>query len=186
MPGCIKPMSSPMMKRMLGLLCCWDCCCAQAGMLANENVVNATSRPLETYFDIMWGLPKLPYLPLVAAHEGVLLHDCSCAIALAQMMGLSLSCTVAHRYRVKWGYLRANSRDPIYITYTATLTSGEVAFKNAALTMQRDSLLLNASSCSLRRARGERRANEQPGDLMGCPNMRSEFCPMCNFLARAD
>src|SRR5215467_10348064 len=79
MPGCIKPMSSPMMKRMLGLLCCWDCCCAQAGMLANENVVNATSRPLETYFDIMWGLPKLPYLPLVAAHEGVLLHDCFCA-----------------------------------------------------------------------------------------------------------
>jgi len=63
-------------------------------------------------------------------------------IALAQMMGWSLSCTVAHRYRVKWGYLRANSRDPIYITYTATLTSGEVAFKNAALTMQRDSLLL--------------------------------------------
>src|SRR5215467_13374174 len=60
MLGCIQPMSSPMKKRMLGLLCCWDCCCAQAGMLANENVVNATSRPLETYFDIMWNLPKLP------------------------------------------------------------------------------------------------------------------------------
>jgi len=42
-------------------------------------------------------------------------------IALAQMMGLSLSCIVARRYRVKWGYLRANSRDQTYITYTATL-----------------------------------------------------------------
>jgi hypothetical protein len=51
-------------------------------------------------------------------------------IAFAQMMGSSLSCTVAHRYRVKWGYLRANSRDQTYIAYTATLISSEVAFKN--------------------------------------------------------
>ena len=34
MLGCIQPMSSPMMKRMLGFCCC---CCASAGVLAGPD-----------------------------------------------------------------------------------------------------------------------------------------------------
>src|SRR5271166_5466725 len=42
MLGCIQPMSSPMMKRMLGLACC---CCAAAGMLVTVTATNNASRP---------------------------------------------------------------------------------------------------------------------------------------------
>src|SRR5262249_48724324 len=42
MLGCIQPMSSPMMKRMLGFACCC-CCCAAAGRLAaRPTATNAT------------------------------------------------------------------------------------------------------------------------------------------------
>src|SRR5215831_12553779 len=40
MLGCIQPMSSPMMKRMLGFACCC-CCCAAAGRLTT--ILAATS-----------------------------------------------------------------------------------------------------------------------------------------------
>ena len=62
-------------------------------MLANENVVNATSRPLETYFDIMWGLPKLP---VVSASYGSKKGLCF-TIARAQMMELVGLEFVMHR-----------------------------------------------------------------------------------------
>src|SRR6266699_452864 len=42
MPGCIQPMSSPMMKRMLGF--CW----AEAGLPARATTVNSASRASKT------------------------------------------------------------------------------------------------------------------------------------------
>src|SRR6516165_1608213 len=45
MLGCIHPMSSPMMKRMLGFCPCGCCCCwAEAGMLAIVVAVHITTR----------------------------------------------------------------------------------------------------------------------------------------------
>src|SRR5580700_8428137 len=41
MLGCIQPMSSPMMKRMLGFACC---CCAAAGVLATVTATNDANR----------------------------------------------------------------------------------------------------------------------------------------------
>ena len=44
MLGCIQPMSSPMMKRILGFCCC--CCCAAAGVLVgpdNETDINVAA-----------------------------------------------------------------------------------------------------------------------------------------------
>src|SRR5262249_15340413 len=66
MEGCIQPMSSPMMKRMLGFACCCCCCCgccccagrgggccccrccAAAGMLAVVMAAIDASRPRQT------------------------------------------------------------------------------------------------------------------------------------------
>src|SRR4029077_16979775 len=45
MLGCIQPMSSPMMKRILGL----SCCCAAAGALAAIATTNDASRPRQTF-----------------------------------------------------------------------------------------------------------------------------------------
>ncbi len=45
MLGCIQPMSSPMMKRMLGFCCC----CAAAGALAAITATNDTSRPRQNF-----------------------------------------------------------------------------------------------------------------------------------------
>src|SRR5262249_60356761 len=45
MLGCIQPMSSPMMKRMLGLACC---CCAAAGGLVTTPTASAANRPSQT------------------------------------------------------------------------------------------------------------------------------------------
>src|SRR5215831_16420163 len=45
MLGCIHPISSPMMKRMLGFCPCGCCCCwAEAGMLAIVVAAHATTR----------------------------------------------------------------------------------------------------------------------------------------------
>jgi hypothetical protein len=44
MLGCIQPMSSPMMKRMLGF-----CCCADAGMIAVDRVENETNSPSQIF-----------------------------------------------------------------------------------------------------------------------------------------
>src|SRR5271165_2990753 len=49
MLGCIQPMSSPMMKRMLGLACC---CCAAAGVLATITAVDNASRPSQIFLAI--------------------------------------------------------------------------------------------------------------------------------------
>src|SRR5271166_809843 len=68
MLGCIQPMSSPMMKRMLGLACC---CCAAAGVLATVTAADNASRPsqmllaitiinLLTVFTTRMGLGNLP------------------------------------------------------------------------------------------------------------------------------
>src|SRR5262245_56585414 len=46
MLGCIQPMSSPMMNRMLGFP--WGCCCANAGALAAPTATNA-SRPSQAF-----------------------------------------------------------------------------------------------------------------------------------------
>src|SRR4030095_781501 len=48
MLGCIQPMSSPMMKRMLGFCCCC-CCCAAAGALAALAATNDASRPRQNF-----------------------------------------------------------------------------------------------------------------------------------------
>src|SRR4029453_9371513 len=45
MLGCIQPMSSPMMKRMLGFCCC----CAAAGALAAIAATNDASRPRQNF-----------------------------------------------------------------------------------------------------------------------------------------
>src|ERR1700742_3988353 len=46
MLGCIQPMSSPMMKRMLGFACCCCCCCccADAGAQAIATAANDDNR----------------------------------------------------------------------------------------------------------------------------------------------
>ena len=49
MLGCIQPMSSPMMKRMLGFCCC----CAAAGMLAAIMAANDANRPSQIYLAIL-------------------------------------------------------------------------------------------------------------------------------------
>src|SRR5262245_46524513 len=45
MLGCIQPMSSPMMKRMLGFCCC----CAAAGMLATVTVASTANNPRQMF-----------------------------------------------------------------------------------------------------------------------------------------
>src|SRR5215471_18484977 len=56
MPGCMKPMSSPMMKRMLGFCCC----CAAAGALVTIAEAIAASEPSQRFrmmlidFSIAW------------------------------------------------------------------------------------------------------------------------------------
>src|SRR5215510_14126801 len=45
MLGCIQPMSSPMMKRMLGFCCC----CAAAGMLATVTVASMANNPRQMF-----------------------------------------------------------------------------------------------------------------------------------------
>ena len=47
MLGCIQPMSSPMMKRMLGFCCC----CAAAGTLAAVTTANSASKPSHKFRD---------------------------------------------------------------------------------------------------------------------------------------
>ena len=47
MLGCIQPMSSPMMNRMLGFCCC----CAAAGVLAAVTAANSASKPSHTFRD---------------------------------------------------------------------------------------------------------------------------------------
>jgi hypothetical protein len=49
MLGCIQPMSSPMMKRMLGFCCC----CAVAGTLAAIAATNNASRPRQSLLVIL-------------------------------------------------------------------------------------------------------------------------------------
>ena len=43
--GCIQPISSPMMKRMLGFCCC----CAAAGMLATVKVASKANNPRQMF-----------------------------------------------------------------------------------------------------------------------------------------
>src|SRR5271166_4059258 len=50
MLGCIQPMSSPMMKRMLGFACC---CCAAAGMLATVTATNNASRLSQIFLTML-------------------------------------------------------------------------------------------------------------------------------------
>src|SRR5215467_5503675 len=52
MPGCIQPMSSPMMNKMLGF-----CCCAAAGMFAITREANSASRPRQTFLAILMTFP---------------------------------------------------------------------------------------------------------------------------------
>src|SRR6516164_1618472 len=53
MLGCIQPMSSPMMKRMLGFrCCCCACCCAAAGTLAAVMGTNDASSPRKSFLVI--------------------------------------------------------------------------------------------------------------------------------------
>src|SRR6476660_10483519 len=47
MLGCIQPMSSPMMTRMLGFCCC----CAAAGRLAAATTANSASKPSHKFRD---------------------------------------------------------------------------------------------------------------------------------------
>src|SRR5215471_6384430 len=58
--GCIQPMSSPMMKRMLGFCCC----CAAAGVPATETAAHNASRPAKTF------LAVIACSSLLAAREG--------------------------------------------------------------------------------------------------------------------
>src|SRR5262249_50726192 len=44
MRGCIRPMSSPMMKRMLGF-----CCCADAGTFASERAAAPANKPSQSF-----------------------------------------------------------------------------------------------------------------------------------------
>src|SRR5262245_23158757 len=50
MLGCIQPMSSPMMKRMLGFCCC---CCAAAGTLVAVTATNGASKPRQNFLVIL-------------------------------------------------------------------------------------------------------------------------------------
>src|SRR5215831_11354566 len=52
MLGCIQPMSSPMMNKMLGF-----CCCAAAGTLAITREANSASRPRQTFLVIPMTFP---------------------------------------------------------------------------------------------------------------------------------
>ena len=55
MLGCIQPMSSPMMKRMLGFCCC----CAAAGRLAAVTAASDANRPSQMYLaTLMLELPR--------------------------------------------------------------------------------------------------------------------------------
>src|SRR4051794_15006262 len=47
MLGCMMPISSPMMKRMLGFCCC----CAAAGRLAAATTANSASKPSHKFRD---------------------------------------------------------------------------------------------------------------------------------------
>src|SRR6187399_62575 len=60
MLGCIQPMSSPMMKRMLGF-----CCCAAAGILAADIAAIEANKPSQMYLAMLMG-----WFPPAAAREG--------------------------------------------------------------------------------------------------------------------
>src|SRR5881628_1402825 len=69
MPGCIMPMSSPMMKRMLGFCCC----CAAAGRLAAVIAAIEASKPCQIYLAILM-VGFHPRLPVTGRQP---LPDCS-------------------------------------------------------------------------------------------------------------
>src|SRR5262245_8178997 len=60
MLGCIQPMSSPMMKRMLGF-CCG--CCAAAGVFAAITAPDSASRPRQKFLAILMDLFSSIWLP---------------------------------------------------------------------------------------------------------------------------
>src|SRR5580704_8860421 len=49
MCGCIQPMSSPMMKRMLGFCCC----CAKAGTAAATKTAEAANKPSRIFLAVL-------------------------------------------------------------------------------------------------------------------------------------
>ena len=69
MLGCIQPMSSPMMKRMLGFCCC----CAAAGVLAAVIAAIEASKPSQIYLTMLM-LDLLPRLPVTGRQP---VPDCS-------------------------------------------------------------------------------------------------------------
>src|SRR3954470_14494151 len=70
MPGCMMPMSSPMMKRMLGFCCC----CAAAGRLAADIAAIEVSKPSQIHLTTLM-LDLLPRLPVTGRQP---VPDCSC------------------------------------------------------------------------------------------------------------
>src|SRR4051812_33846631 len=62
MLGCIMPMSSPMMKRMLGFCCC----CAAAGVLATATTADSASKPSHKFRDRL--IVRLLEVCLVGLH----------------------------------------------------------------------------------------------------------------------
>jgi hypothetical protein len=79
------------------------------------------------------GSPKAPVGTLVAAHEGVLLHDCSCAddgFEFVMHRGAQISGEIGI-YSCKFPSTKPT------LPHTAMLISGEVSFTNAASAMQR-------------------------------------------------
>src|SRR5262249_45085612 len=60
MLGCIQPMSSPMMKRMLGF-CCG--CCAAAGVFAAITAPDSASRPRQKFLVMLMDLFSIVWLP---------------------------------------------------------------------------------------------------------------------------
>src|ERR1043165_329600 len=88
MLGCMMPISSPMMKRMLGFCCC----CAAAGRLAAEIAAIEATQPGQTYLTIRI-LRFLPRLPVTGRQP---VPDCSCRCH-ARGTGTELFC---HNLRV--------------------------------------------------------------------------------------
>ena len=88
--GCIQPISSPMMKRILGFCCC----CAAAGVLAAATATNDASRPRQSLL-VTHGLFPQFWLPKLSRQPA---PDCSSNEASARQgcVALRLEAQIGH------------------------------------------------------------------------------------------
>src|SRR5262245_31810553 len=89
MLGCIQPMSSPMMKRMLGFCCCW----ATAGVFTTSTATMEASRPSQVYLAML----TLPYCWLPVSGRQPLPYQTARSLVFSKCPALDSNDTAYHR-----------------------------------------------------------------------------------------